>query len=119
MNLKITSILTVYPGREFFTSSNCPDRLWGPRSLLLIGYQVSSPEVKLPGSDVRHSSPFITKAKSRSELSVAYRGGGGLNLPPNSEVLTKLSRIPSSVENTSVTTSTNMGSTHLQIERNP
>jgi hypothetical protein len=39
---------------------------------------------------------------------VAYRGGGfgGFKPPPlrNSEVLTKLSRIPSSVENTSVTT---------------
>jgi hypothetical protein len=37
---------------------------------------------------------------------VAYRGGylEGSTLPPrNSEVLTKLSRIPSSVENTSVT----------------
>jgi hypothetical protein len=40
-------------------------------------------------------------------LSVAYRGGfGGVQTPRprNSEVLTKLSRIPSSVENTSVTT---------------
>ena len=40
--------------------------------------------------------------------SVAYRGGfEGVQTPPpprNSEVLTKLSRIPSSVENTSVTT---------------
>jgi hypothetical protein len=40
---------------------------------------------------------------------VGYRGGGwGFKTPPprprNSEVLTKLSRIPSSVENTSVTT---------------
>ena len=36
---------------------------------------------------------------------VAYRGEGGVKPPPrNSEVLTKLSRIPSSVENTSVTT---------------
>jgi hypothetical protein len=40
------------------------------------------------------------------EHAVAYRGGGlGLFKPPRiSEVFTKLSRIPSSVENTSVTT---------------
>ena len=39
-------------------------------------------------------------------VAVAYRGGGlgVFNPPRNSEVLTKLSRIPSSVENTSVTT---------------
>jgi hypothetical protein len=36
---------------------------------------------------------------------VAYRGVGGFKPPsPNSEVLTNLSRNPSSVENTSVTT---------------
>jgi hypothetical protein len=36
---------------------------------------------------------------------LAYRGGLGVQPPVrNSEVLTKLSRIPSSVENTSVTT---------------
>jgi hypothetical protein len=34
-----------------------------------------------------------------------FEGGGGVNPPPqNSEVLTKLSQIPISVENTSVTT---------------
>jgi hypothetical protein len=37
-----------------------------------------------------------------SSCSVAYRGGGGVQPPGNSEVLTKLSRIPSSVEITSV-----------------
>jgi hypothetical protein len=39
--------------------------------------------------------------------SLAYRGGRGLKHPPpprNSEVLTNLSKIPSSVKNTTVTT---------------
>jgi hypothetical protein len=50
---------------------------------------------------------------------------GGVQTPPprNSEVLTKLSRIPSSVENTSVTTLDIpkfwQSRTRLQIERNP
>jgi hypothetical protein len=43
----------------------------------------------------------------------------GQNVPPNSEVLTKLSWIPSSMENKSVTTNKSTGFTHLQIERNP
>jgi hypothetical protein len=52
-----------------------------------------------------------------STLQWHTEGEGGFNPPPprNSKVLTKLSRIPSSVENTSITT----GFTHLQIEQNP
>jgi hypothetical protein len=58
---------------------------------------------------------------------VAYRGGLGFGefKPPsqNSEVLTKLSQIPSSVENTSVTTldipKVWQSRTGLQIEQNP
>jgi hypothetical protein len=49
-------------------------------------------------------------------------GFGGFNSAPpprNSEVLTKLSRIPSSMENTSIQPNQNMGFTHLQIEWNP
>jgi hypothetical protein len=50
-------------------------------------------------------------------------GVGGSNPPRNSEVLTKLSRIPSSVENTSVTTldipKVWQSRTGLQIEQNP
>jgi hypothetical protein len=52
---------------------------------------------------------------------VAYRGGvRGVHPPPrNFKVLAKLSQIPSSVENTSVTTFKSTSFTHLQIERNP
>jgi hypothetical protein len=49
-------------------------------------------------------------------VAVAYRGGFGYSTPPpprNSEVLTKLSGIPSSVENN------NTGFTDFQIEWNP
>jgi hypothetical protein len=48
--------------------------------------------------------------------------GGVQRPPPPSEVLTKLSRIPSSMENTMYIRNKlikNMGSTHLQIEWNP
>jgi hypothetical protein len=52
------------------------------------------------------STPFVVSL-NRFMDPVAYRGGlggfGGFKPPRNSEVLTNLSRIPSSVENTSVT----------------
>jgi hypothetical protein len=44
---------------------------------------------------------------------------GGSNPLRNSEVVTKLSRIPSSVENTFEKPNKNTGFTHLQIGRNP
>jgi hypothetical protein len=56
---------------------------------------------------------------------VAYRGGLGVQTPPprNSEVLTKMSRILSFVENTSVTTldipKVRQSRTGLQIQWNP
>jgi hypothetical protein len=43
----------------------------------------------------------------------------GFNPPRNSEVLTKLSRIPSSVENNPLQPNNNTRFTHLQTERNP
>jgi hypothetical protein len=48
---------------------------------------------------------FCVTLLSQAVNAVAYREGGlgGSNPPRNSEVLTKLSRIPCSVENTSVT----------------
>jgi hypothetical protein len=56
--------------------------------------------------------------------SAAYQRGWGVgdSIPPpsrNSEVLTKLSRIPSSVEKHLYQPNKNTGFTHLQIERNP
>jgi hypothetical protein len=50
---------------------------------------------------------------------VAYRVLGGSNpLPRNSEILRNLSQIPSSMENTSITTNKNTDCTHLQVEQN-
>jgi hypothetical protein len=53
------------------------------------------------------------------DLRRTARGLGDSPPPPrNSEVLTKLSRIPSSVENTSAVTKKNTGFTHLRNDRN-
>jgi hypothetical protein len=58
--------------------------------------------VKGPGRGADH--PPHLAPRSRECRSVAYRGGlGGFKTHRNFEVLTELSRIPSSVENTSVT----------------
>jgi hypothetical protein len=46
--------------RKDFSSSLCPDRLWGPPSLLYIGYRGPFPGGKArPGRDVDHS-PLIS-----------------------------------------------------------
>jgi hypothetical protein len=39
---------------RIFTSPCCPDRLWGPPSLLLSGYQASFLRVKRPGREADH-----------------------------------------------------------------
>jgi hypothetical protein len=49
------------------------------------------------------------KFRTRSIVTVAYRGVGGGGSISSPEVLTKLSRIPSSVENISVTTLSEYG----------
>jgi hypothetical protein len=67
-------------------------------------------------------APLTTTLRAcSSHLLSAICQGRGLNPPPPriSEVLTKLSRIPSSVEYASVTTSTETGFIHFQIEWNP
>ena len=53
-----------------------------------------------------HSCILLEELKNTMKISGVPRGGLGVFKPPprNSEVLTKLSQIPSSVENTSVTT---------------
>jgi hypothetical protein len=50
-----------------------------------------------------HSVCQVVTSGSCRWVSGELRGGWGVQPPRNSEVLTKLSRIPSSVENTSVT----------------
>jgi hypothetical protein len=54
------------PGRRIFR--NCPDRPWGPPSLLYNGYRVF-PEGKLrPGRDADPTPPSSTEVKNRVEL---------------------------------------------------
>ena len=74
--------------------------LWKWKFLNVLTYQAASWTPSHPAS---LRTPVILYTP------VAYRGAGGfggVQTPPsrNSEVLTKLNRIPSSVENTSVTT---------------
>jgi hypothetical protein len=87
-----------------------------PRSLLSDAYQsVKLQELLVLNTKIKIPQEGETKGKPKCDRvfpwqlcteAVAYRGGfGGSNPPPpiNSEVLKKLSQIPSSVENTSVT----------------
>jgi hypothetical protein len=46
----------------------CPDRPWGPPSLLYNGYRVYCPVVKRPGRDVDHPPPPKAKVKEIVEL---------------------------------------------------
>jgi hypothetical protein len=49
------------PGDTFFFLSKSPNRLW---SLLFIGYRVSFPVVKRPGSDIDHLPPSSAEVKN-------------------------------------------------------
>ena len=66
------------------------------------------PRVALQFLRLQHTQHTSTDGNTkRYYCYVQWRTGGGFGVlkpPRNSEVLTKLSRIPSSVENTSVTT---------------
>jgi hypothetical protein len=44
-------------GHRFFSSSNCPDRLWGLPSLLLNGFQGPFPNLMRSGHNLNHSPP--------------------------------------------------------------
>jgi hypothetical protein len=44
---------------------DCPDRPWGPLSLLHKGYRVSSSGVNLPGRGVDHLPPPNAEVKER------------------------------------------------------
>jgi hypothetical protein len=53
-------------GGEIFRS--CPDRPWGPPSLLYSGYRVCFPGVKRPGRGVNHPPSSSAEVKERVEL---------------------------------------------------
>jgi hypothetical protein len=56
-------------GWEFFSFTLCPDRLWGPPSLLSSGYQEAlSLGVKRPGLEADHSPPSGAEVKECMEL---------------------------------------------------
>jgi hypothetical protein len=55
------------PGRcyDFYSSPLRPDRLWGPSSLLSIGYRgVLSSGIKRPGREADNSPPPSDKSKN-------------------------------------------------------
>jgi hypothetical protein len=51
-------------GKIFLSSPNLADRLWGPHSLVLNWYHISSPGLKRPGHDVNHSPLSIAEVKN-------------------------------------------------------
>jgi len=56
---------------EFFSSPPCPDRLWGPPSLLSNGYQVFFPWglVKRLGREADHSPPWLRMHRAMPSVS--------------------------------------------------
>jgi hypothetical protein len=54
------------PGRNkrFFSSPECPDQLWGQRSLLVKGYGDSFPGLFRPGREVDYGLLCRTKVKN-------------------------------------------------------
>ena len=59
-------------GGEIFRT--CPDRLWGPRSLLYNGYRVSLPGVKRPGRGVDHPPRLKKEYSHTSAPPLGLRG---------------------------------------------
>jgi hypothetical protein len=56
-------------GSEFLSSPPCPDRLWGPPSLLINGYLGSFPgEVNRPGREADHSPPSSAVVRMRGAI---------------------------------------------------
>jgi hypothetical protein len=61
-----SNFLSIRPVGEIFRT--CPDRPWGPPSLLYNGYRVSFPGVKRPGRGVDHPPSSSAEVKERVEL---------------------------------------------------
>ena len=59
--------------------SNCPDRPWGPPSLLYNGYRVF-PGVKRPGHGVDHTTPYSNEVKERVELYIYSPSGSSCHV---------------------------------------
>jgi hypothetical protein len=53
----------------------CPDRPWGPPSLLHNGYRVSFPRVKRPGRDIDHPPTSSAEVKEIAELYLSCPSG--------------------------------------------
>ena len=51
-------------GLGTFPSPKCPDRLWGPPSLLCAVYRRACPEAKRPERESYHSSRYIAEVKN-------------------------------------------------------
>jgi hypothetical protein len=51
-------------GKRFLCTPQRPDRLWGPFSLLSIGYRGYLPGVKRPGREAGYSPPYGAEAKT-------------------------------------------------------
>jgi hypothetical protein len=61
-------------GKGFFSCPKCPDRLWGPPTLLFNGYQSSFLGIKWLGHKVNHSPPTSAKVKNKSLRMPSWRG---------------------------------------------
>jgi hypothetical protein len=55
-------------GWELLSSTPCPDRLWGPPSLLSNGYRRLFLRVKRPGREADHTPPSSAEVKECVEL---------------------------------------------------
>ena len=63
-NMKRKSQNSCHLPTDILATPKCPDRLWGPPSLLFGGYRGSFQEEKRPGREVQDSTSHIAKMKN-------------------------------------------------------